>query len=231
MNDRDVANMVLSQINTSTSIGTFTWLNHYSARVNAINNIDVTKFTFVGVDGQFLAYLLAKGIKTTSADRVLPLLLKERIRVTCIGGSEKNAFLRREILKHKFPDIELVGNYDGYSTNLMQADFVNNLRVGNPQLIIIGTGSPLQEHLTIEIERQLSSSSLDHGLSIVTCGGWLDQILVDSYYPKWSYRYRVNWLVRLAREPLRLWKRYSIDAAIAVLKFRQLRKNLRQVVS
>jgi len=231
MNDREVANRILTQINSLTGIGTYTWVNHYSALVNAKNNIDISEFSFVGVDGQFLAYLLAKGIETTSADRVLPFLLQENIRVTCIGGSEKNAFLRREILKRKFPEIKLVGNYNGYSVNLIDPDFVNTLQSENPELIIIGTGSPRQEHLTLEIVRQLSLKSLEHGLSIVTCGGWLDQLLVDSYYPKWSYRYRVNWVVRLAREPLRLWKRYSIHATMAVLKVGQLRKYLREVVS
>lgn len=54
------------------------------------------------------------------------------------------------------------------------------------------------------------------GVLVVTCGGWLDQFSGDSYYPSWAYPLRLNWLVRLAKEPRRLWGRYTVHAVRAV---------------
>ena len=54
------------------------------------------------------------------------------------------------------------------------------------------------------------------GVLVATCGGWLDQFAGDTYYPAWAYPLRLNWLVRLAREPKRLWRRYTVDAIRAV---------------
>jgi hypothetical protein len=50
----------------------------------------------------------------------------------------------------------------------------------------------------------------------MTCGGFLDQILQSNYYPAWAYPLRLNWLVRLAREPRRLWRRYTVEAVVAL---------------
>ena len=60
MEDKSVAEMIKSVLMTNEQISTFTWVNHYSCLVNISNNVSISDFNFVGIDGQFLAYLMEK---------------------------------------------------------------------------------------------------------------------------------------------------------------------------
>ncbi len=64
----------------------------------------------------------------------------------------------------------------------------------------------LQEQWALDV-----AAVLPAGL-VLTCGGFFDQIHPARYYPSWAYALRLNWAVRLAREPGRLWRRYSVEA-------------------
>ena len=47
---------------------------------------------------------------------------------------------------------------------------------------------------------------------IITGGSYLDHLAERVYwYPGWVNKVRLGWAYRLAREPRRLWKRYSLD--------------------
>ena len=63
----------------------------------------------------------------------------------------------------------------------------------------------------------------------LSCGGFLDQVLRPGYYPAWAYPLRLNWLIRLAREPRRLWRRYTVDAVLAVVRSFAWRRVMRTV--
>jgi exopolysaccharide biosynthesis WecB/TagA/CpsF family protein len=99
---------------------------------------------------------------------------------------------------------------DGYAERPTAAELRNDLRAARVQIAILGLGAPLQDHYAL--------AATSPGVLVVTCGGWLDQFAGDeSYYPAWAYPLRLNWLVRLAREPRRLWRRYTVDAVRALL--------------
>ena len=88
------------------------------------------------------------------------------------------------------------------------------LQRAGAELVVVGLGAPLQDFYALELRAP--------GMLVVTCGGWLDQFCAVSYYPSWAYPLRLNWLVRLAREPRRLWRRYSVDALRALRARRAL---------
>ena len=50
---------------------------------------------------------------------------------------------------------------------------------------------------------------------IITGGAYLDHLTegLDTYYPAWAVRFHLCWLYRLALEPRRLWRRYTIEMA------------------
>jgi exopolysaccharide biosynthesis WecB/TagA/CpsF family protein len=231
VNDCEVANDIWKTINSSKLSKTYTWVNHYSVLINISHDVKIYDFDFVGVDGQLLAYMIGSGIKTTAADRVLPLVLQKQIKILCIGGTEKNTLLRESALSVKFPAAKLVDNFNGFSHDLLNTRSIKNIFSNGVELIIIGTGSPHQENLALRIKEFAKRNSVGRGVAIVTCGGWLDQILDDAYYPAWSYNLKLNWLVRLTREPRRLWKRYSIYAIKALFKIRSIKDYLFVIVS
>jgi len=231
MQDKDVAGMVLSTIFETHEVRTYTWLNHFSCLLSMSKEIVIEDFDFVGVDGQLLASIVRLEGKTTAADRVLPLTLVRPMKVILVGGTPEKADKRIGVLQRKFPDITIVGNHDGFTQDLITDEFAKSLFSCDPDLIIIGTGTPSQECLSIYLKDFSNKLQLKKGIAIVTCGGWLDQIIHDSYYPQWSYALKCNWLIRLTREPRRLWRRYSIDAFTAILKIRRIRNYLVEVVS
>jgi beta-1,4-glucosyltransferase len=73
-----------------------------------------------------------------------------------------------------------------------------------------------------------AAEAMSRGYAL-TCGGFLDQALQVNYYPAWAYPLRLNWLVRVLREPRRLWRRYTVDAVRAVAARAELRQGMRDV--
>jgi beta-1,4-glucosyltransferase len=78
-------------------------------------------------------------------------------------------------------------------------------------VVLVGLGAVRQERWALAVRRRLQT-----GL-VMTCGGFFDQLgLERPYYPAWAYPLRLNWAVRLVREPRRLWHRYTVEAMQAV---------------
>ena len=50
--------------------------------------------------------------------------------------------------------------------------------------------------------------------SVCTAGGWIDQYAraADDYFPTWVHAARLGWAWRIAHEPKRLIKRYTVEA-------------------
>lgn len=191
-----------------------TWLNHYSIQValsaaaEAVDQMDVC-----GVDGQLLKWLLRHPVRT-SADLVVPVLLQRDQSigtVLAIGGrGDRTAALEAALSKHAGRPIRVhsMDGYEGLLRGVALEQFVRRMR---PDLVLIGLGAGLQEQVLLEAAR-----AMDHGYAL-TCGGFLDQVLQAGYYPSWAYPLRLNWAVRLAREPRRLWRRYTTEAFRAVV--------------
>jgi UDP-N-acetyl-D-mannosaminuronic acid transferase (WecB/TagA/CpsF family) len=100
---------------------------------------------------------------------------------------------------------------DGYEGLRRGADLQRLVAEIEPDLVLVGLGAGLQEKVLIE-----AAEGMSRGYAL-TCGGFLDQVLQSGYYPSWAYPLRLNWLVRLAREPRRLWRRYTTHALVALV--------------
>ncbi|MDV6309974.1 WecB/TagA/CpsF family glycosyltransferase [Gordonia amicalis] len=196
---------------------TVTWLNHYSAQVVA-SDVSIRDFDFIGIDGLLLGYIVG-GCVRSSADLIIPHLLKGRrlgrpTKVVAVGSSSEICGAACAVFT-SWADIEAL-SLNGYE-DLRSDEFEDRVVRFDPDIAIIGLGAGLQEDVALRLSKKLS-----RGL-ILTCGGFLDQVVVPQYYPDWAYKYRLNWAVRLAREPRRLGSRYSIDALRAVIHSSKLR--------
>lgn len=190
--------------------GTATWLNHYSAIQSLRGGVRLHRFDHLGVDGILLCRLLGSPVPRTSADLVLPLLLEHPVplRIALIGSTAET--LEAVATKIEASGHRVVLRRDGYAGLPTTAKLRTELRAARVQVAVLGLGAPLQDHYAL--------AATGPGVLVVTCGGWLDQFAGDeTYYPAWAYPLRLNWLVRLAREPRRLWRRYTVDAVRALL--------------
>lgn len=204
---------------------TVTWLNHSSAPI-AISRArsNLGRIDLIGIDGKLLQLLLGAKHRT-SADLVVPHLLRIRpgSRVAIIGGSPETLRSAAQSLTSLPGGATVVVAIDGYD-GLADLETVKRKVVeAAPDIVMLGLGAGLQEEVALSL-----SESMNRGV-ILTCGGFLDQVQSTSYYPSWAYPLRLNWLVRLAREPRRLYRRYTVDAARALADRRDLVNVLRDL--
>lgn len=198
-----------------------TWLNHYSALMSMEAGAQLRGFDFVGVDGALLSRLVTpNGLPRTSADLVLPRLLPqlEGARIALVGGTDDSLAEAASALER------MVGR--GTEVVLQRNGFVPPVTAdaiaasgAAPDVVIIGMGAPQQDLVAQQFATMAGGPSL-----VLTCGGWLDQIVNVAYYPPWAYRLKLNWAIRLVREPRRLWRRYTVHAMRARCSARALRR-------
>lgn len=204
---------------------TVTWVNHYSVRGALGAPEALAAMDLCGVDGQLLKRILGHPSRT-SADLVVPVLLgrDEGIAtVLAIGGRGDRGSELSEAFSALAGRPVRVVSIDGYEGLPRGGELAARVRAVRPDLVLVGLGAGLQERVLVE-----AAAGMALGYAL-TCGGFLDQVLQTGYYPAWAYPLRLNWLVRLAREPRRLWRRYTIEALRAVADRRRLREELGRV--
>jgi exopolysaccharide biosynthesis WecB/TagA/CpsF family protein len=208
---------------SATSTTTVTWLNHVSAMTGVAANVDYSGFDYVGIDGVLLRSLLDKDGPRTSADLVLPLLLDKAasgLRVALIGSTSHALERSAAVIGRRSASPIVVYRRNGYDEMIDAASAALELTASRVDLVIVGLGAPRQDQYVLDLA--------EHGVRgvILTCGGWLDQVHKENYYPWFAYPLRLNWLFRLCREPRRLWRRYSIDGVRAIRSRQLLRARL-----
>ena len=200
--------------------GTLTWFNHYSVQQAIKSGVDPMRFDAVGIDGQLLRFLLKKGSTTSSADIDMPDLIRTQSpTVGLIGGTKSNSAMHAENFRKAFPNATILWSFDGFggSTSVKAARTISAKR---PDLILVGMGPGKQELEAIRLKNFLSSTP---GRTLIaTCGGWLDQLGMDNYYPSVAKTLNIRWVFRLFREPKRLWKRYTFFGMTAVLRRKKI---------
>jgi exopolysaccharide biosynthesis WecB/TagA/CpsF family protein len=204
-----------------------TWLNHHSALRMSEHWQVLKDFDLIGVDGLFLKYILRKGITRTSADLLLPRVFSEfNLSVILVGGEAENLESRLTSFETKFPKLQVLGNLSGFESRV-ELTLEKLINKEKPDVVVLGLGSPKQDSVAMYLKESIRSSKR---ILIVTCGGWLDQLQHDKYYPSWAYPLRINWLIRLLREPKRLWRRYTLEPILFSLN-RTLIKRLRELTN
>jgi len=197
------------------------WLNHYS--IQKVNKSILNDFDFIGIDGTLLQIILliwGHKVRRTSADLFLPIWIdnaKVR-RVALVGGkSDVGAASASRIKK-------VVCRTDGYDELATERPDFNRISTSKADTIICSLGPMLQEEIALEIAKALP------GVWIFTAGGWIDQMSKDEqYFPDWVHMIRMGWLLRIFREPRRLLKRYTLDAARFVFNQHRYVRVLREL--
>jgi exopolysaccharide biosynthesis WecB/TagA/CpsF family protein len=151
---------------------------------------------------------------------IFDLLSRERRRLFVIGAAPGVAERALARMRAEFPGIVPVGCLDGYRPAGMAIPRILEAR---PEIVLCGMGAPRQERFLLALrEAGLTGVGL-------TCGGFLDQLAQKArYYPAWIDRADLRWAWRLAHEPRRLLRRYTLDYApfIALTALAVVREHL-----
>ena len=117
-----------------------------------------------------------------------------------------------------FPSVPIAGTararwdmkrgLDGLGDDIGMARLVDEINACKPDVLHVCLPTPLQQAWVWEFTGRLNAPV------IITGGAYLDHLAERMYwYPNWVVKARLCWAYRLAKEPRRLWKRYSLDLA------------------
>jgi len=133
---------------------------------------------------------------------------KKRYKHYFYGGAESTCSLLRNVLKKKFPNINIIGQYAPPFRSLhAQEDekVIDEINRLNPDILWVGLGSPKQDHWMYEHRKRLNVPV------IIGVGAAFDFISgTKKQAPMWMRHSGLEWLFRLCSEPQRLWKRYLV---------------------
>ena len=197
-------------------IANVTFLNHYSYKLARKNVGTFSKMDYIFIDGAMLSLfnsIFVKKIRKSSFDMssLAPVVLNHAVNndmTICFVGTTKeniNKFIKHISLA--YPKLRIILHRDGYFTN--QSDkktFQKKVKELNPDIIVAGMGTPLQENFLIDM-----TNIGWKGLGF-TCGGFFHQTAMRGveYYPKFIVKYELRWLYRILRENGVL-RRYTYD--------------------
>lgn len=144
--------------------------------------------------------------RTTGVDLVDALLRLDHIpRFAVIGGQSPLKTIERYGLKAmEACSFVFDGKVD--LSDLQLALFCDELSRHEVQVVFIALGVPKQDQLALELRRRLPR------IVLLGVGGTFE-ILGPSggRAPRWMQRGGLEWLYRLAKDPVRLWRRYLIN--------------------
>jgi N-acetylglucosaminyldiphosphoundecaprenol N-acetyl-beta-D-mannosaminyltransferase len=117
-----------------------------------------------------------------------------------------------------FPGVPIAGTAYGYwdlkrglaglGDDAGMARLVREINASDADILHVCLPTPVQQAWVWEFAGQLNVPV------IITGGAYLDHVAERMYwYPRWMVKARLCWAYRLAKEPRRLWKRYSVDLA------------------
>jgi len=137
--------------------------------------------------------------RITGADLTQGLLKQPHLRFFFLGSSEP--VLKRAIQRVTwiFPGTIIAGSHHGFFSDTELPAIAAQIRQANPDIILVGMGSPRQDRVIAALETQLT-----HGI-LIGVGGVLDVLSGDlKRAPKWMQTMGIEWVWRLALQPKRL---------------------------
>lgn len=151
---------------------------------------------------------------TSMAAEVFAAAEQEGARVYLLGGEAGVAAKAGDILRDRFPQLNILATRNGFFHDAAERRQVARQIVDlAPDIVIVGMGGGKQEEMLLDLK---DSGYAGRGY---TCGGFLHQTAMGKvdYYPAWINRLGLRWLYRCLREPkviLRVLWDYPRNAAL-----------------
>lgn len=123
-------------------------------------------------------------------------------------------------LAARFPNCRIVGSHHGYFEPSDIDFIISDINAVSPDILLVGLGNPLQEQFIAKYAGRIDARVL------IGVGAFLDFAAgTVPRAPKIVRSLRLEWLFRLSKEPLRLGRRYTLDAIaflVLVLRYKFL---------
>jgi N-acetylglucosaminyldiphosphoundecaprenol N-acetyl-beta-D-mannosaminyltransferase len=144
---------------------------------------------------------------------LVPLLMqiasRKNYRVFFLGGEEQTVRRAVEVLRIKYPDLNIAGHYSPPFATLHEMDHEEirrRIMEARPDLLFVAFGCPKQEKwISMHYRSLCIPVSVGVGATIDFIAGKVKRA------PKWMQKSGLEWVFRLIQEPRRLFKRYAND--------------------
>ncbi len=181
----------------------------------------VQQADLVVTDGVPLTWLLniEYGIKQerVAGMDLLPELLKEsaaqQIPVYFFGGTEEMLVLTKSHLQKNYPGLQISGMYSPpFKPMLFEEEekIIHNINTSGAQLLIVVLGCPKQEKWMAAMKGKIFASMIGIGGALPVMIG------LQKRAPHWMQNAGLEWLFRLYKEPVRLFKRYFVTNSLFI---------------
>lgn len=139
-----------------------------------------------------------------------PEMLKQAIhlgkKVFLLGGSEGVAEIAAQKISGQIAGIQIVGYHSGFFDFNHCEELIEEINQSGAELILVGMGVPRQELWISRYKHQFT-----HIKIAAAVGAYLDFAAGKvTRAPLWVRKIYLEWLFRLAQEPVRLFRRYVI---------------------
>lgn len=127
-----------------------------------------------------------------------------------LGGRPGAALKAAEVLKNKYPNIQIVGvnspSFGFEDDKAENARIIKMIKDAKPDILFVGLGAPKQEKWIYRHYKEFNvPMSIGIGVTFEFVSGMVKRA------PLWMQKAGLEWFWRLMMEPKRLWKRYLVD--------------------
>jgi len=136
---------------------------------------------------------------------------EQGLRFFLFGGTEEANAAAAQVLRARYPGLQIVGRRHGYFSPDEEDDICDEINLTQPDVVWVGLSVPLEYEFSVRNRTRLRAGWL------VTCGGCFN-FVTGAYKraPGWMQALGLEWLFRLAREPRRLFWRYAVTNPLAI---------------
>jgi N-acetylglucosaminyldiphosphoundecaprenol N-acetyl-beta-D-mannosaminyltransferase len=173
----------------------------------------VRRCALVNADGQsvvWAASLLGRPLpeRVAGVDLMHALIAaaeREGLRVYVLGAHQEVLEQALARLAADHPELVIAGARNGYFAEAEEQSVVAQIRATRPDILFIAISSPRKE---LFLSRYRDELAVPFAMGV---GGAIDVIAGRTQRaPMWMRRAGLEWFYRLAQEPRRLWRRYSL---------------------
>ena len=184
------------------------------AVAKTINGCDICYCDGIGVSYMSIltnGHWLTKVTANNFIVKLTDLALVHRWKIAIIGGRPETVSAVKEYFSQS--GALIVYSRNGYFTETQGDSISQELVDIEPDLILIGMGQDRQEKFAFSLKQSLPRT-------VLFCVGGLFSFIAGEEWPCpiWMRKIGLEWTMRLASSPHRLWRRYLLDGPRLLLR-------------
>jgi N-acetylglucosaminyldiphosphoundecaprenol N-acetyl-beta-D-mannosaminyltransferase len=123
-----------------------------------------------------------------------------------LGGRSEVVGACREILRMKYPRLNISGFQSGYFNHGEEQQIIDDINACRPDILLVALGSPLQELWVARHQCELNARVC------FAVGGLFDFVAgVVPRAPAWMRGLGMEWLYRFIQDPVTKWRRVFVE--------------------